>query len=259
MPSSLQGNKTIVKMLTVLDHFGFERQRLTVAELARLTGMPRASLYRILNPLVEAGYLGQDPVDGRYGLGLRLFELGHIVQAGMDLAGVLPRHLDHLAAALPYTLLVGLLHEDRLVYIDKRESPEGLKVGSQVGRVRPPNYGLLGKVLLAFLPPEESGELLARHPPERWEGRPGVAPAMIRQRLAEIRSQGYAVAVDETEPGISGVGVPIFDHRDDRAIAALAVLVPTIKFSPGEKGRCLELALGFSREVSRQLGSRRPL
>ncbi|MFH1060257.1 MAG: IclR family transcriptional regulator [Pseudomonadota bacterium] len=259
MASSLQGNKTIVKTIKVLDAFSFERQQLTMAELARLTGMPRASLYRILNPLTEAGYLRLDPSDGRYGLGLRLFELGHIAQAGMSLAGVLPRHLDHLADRLPYTLIVGLLHEDRLVYIDKRESPEGLKVGSQVGRVRPPTYGLLGKVLLAFLPPAESAGLLAKFPPELWEGRADYSAAGIDRRLAEIRAQGYALAVDETAPGISGVGVPIFDRSAERAAAALAVLVPTVKFSPSEKQRCLELAQEFSREVSRQLGSRRPL
>ncbi|MFZ5585932.1 MAG: IclR family transcriptional regulator [Thermodesulfobacteriota bacterium] len=259
MPSSLPGNKSIVKTLKVLDAFGFERQRLGVAELARQTGLPRASLYRILNPLLEAGYLSQDPADGRYGLGLRLFELGHVVQAGMSLAGVLPRHLDQLAARLPYTLLVGLLHADRLVYIDKRESPEGLKVGSQVGRVRPPNYGLLGKVLLAFMPVEESARLLAAHPPELWEGRRGVDPVSIPPRLAEIRGQGYAVAVDETAPGVAGVGVPIFDWRGDRAAAALAVLAPTVQFSPQERRRCLELAQEFSRQVSRRLGCRLPL
>ena len=258
MASSLKGNKTIEKTIKVLDCFSFERQRLTLGDLARLTGLPRATLYRTVNPLLESGYLHLDPIDNRYSLGLKIFQLGHVAQAGFDLAGLLTRHLDQLAAQLPYTLIVGLLREDKLVYIDKRENYDGLKVGSQVGLVRQPGYGLLGKLLLAFIPRAESRRLLEEHPPERWEGRTGVSLAEMEASLERVRERGYAIAVDETAPGISGVAAPIFDQRPDRAVAGLLVLAPTVQFSPAEKKRCLALAQECAQEVSRRLGARAP-
>ncbi|MCA1905171.1 MAG: IclR family transcriptional regulator [Desulfarculus sp.] len=256
MASSLPGNKTIAKTIKILDCFSFERQRLTLGELVQQTGLPRATLYRTVNPLLESGYLHLDPVDNRYSLGLKIFQLGHVAQAGFNLSGLLPRHLDHLAAQLPYTLIVGLLREDKLVYIDKRENSDGLKVGSQVGLVRPPWYGLLGKLLLAFLPKAESRHLLTTYPPEFWEGRVGVSLPEMLTSLERVRDQGYAIAVDETAPGISGVAFPIFDQRPDRAAAGLLVLVPTVQFTPAVKERCLALARECSQEISRRLGAR---
>ncbi|MCA1987595.1 MAG: IclR family transcriptional regulator [Desulfarculus sp.] len=258
MASGLQGNKTIAKTIKVLECFSFERQRLSLGELVQQTGLPRATLYRTVNPLLESGYLHLDPVDNRYSLGLKIFQLGHVAQAGFDLSGLLTRHLDHLAAQLPYTIIVGLLREDKLVYIDKRENYDGLKVGSQVGLVRPPWYGLLGQLLLAFPPEAESRHLLTTHPPEFWEGRVGVPLPEMLASLERVRTQGHAIAVDETAPGIAGVGFPIFDQRTDRAAAGLLVLVPTVQFTPEVKERCLALARECSQEISRRLGARSP-
>lgn len=259
MASSLKGNKTIEKTIRVLDCFSFERQRLSLGELVQSTGLPRATLYRTVNPLLESGYLHLDPVDNRYSLGLKIFQLGHVAQAGFDLSGQLTRHLDQLAAQLPYTIIVGLLREDRLVYIDKREeNHDGLKVGSQVGLTRQPWYGLLGKLLLSFAPRAEARHLLTTYPPEFWEGRSGVALEEMLASLEQVRAQGYAVAVDETAPGISGVGFPIFDQRPDRAAAGLLVLVPTVQFTPEVRERCLVLARECTQEISRRLGARAP-
>ncbi len=257
MASTLQGNKSIERCIKVMEAFTFERRHLSIADLQRATGMPRASLYRILNPLVEASFLHYDALDGNYRIGLKLFELGHIAQSGFHLSSLLPRFMNRLAAQLPYTLLVGLLDEGKLVYIDKRENPEGLKVGSQVGRVRDPHYGLLGKLLLSFLPDEETWSLLETNPPRMWEGRSTFTTGNIRRSIEIIRAQGYAVAIDETAPGISGVAVPLFGHRDDRAVAGLLVLVPTVSFTDDVRELCLLLARDFSREISRLMGSRK--
>ncbi len=258
MPSNLKGNKTIAKTIKVLDCFSFERQRLGLGELVRLTGLPRATLYRTVNPLLDSGYLYLDPMDNRYSLGLKIFHLGHVAQAGFNLAGLLTRHLDQLAALLPYTLLVGVLREDKLVYLDKRENSDGLKVGSQVGVMRNPGYGLLGKLLLAFLPPGESRRLVEQYPPQLWEGRAGVPLAEIEASLERVRAQGYAIAVDETALGIAGVAAPIFDQRPDRAAAGLLVLVPTVQFTTAVRDRCLDLVRERAREISLRLGAPDP-
>jgi DNA-binding IclR family transcriptional regulator len=100
-----------------------------------------------------------------YSLGLKLFELGSIIFSSFSLRRIASTHLDQLQARLGKTVFLGILESDELIYIDKKEDPKiPIRFTSQIGTRRPPHFGMLGQILLAFLPDQEVNRLLRKAP-----------------------------------------------------------------------------------------------
>ena len=148
--------------------------------------------------------------------------------------------------------MVGVLQNDHLLYIDKRERTEGLKVSSEIGRLRPPHYGILGKLLLSFQPVEVVKQLLKRHPLQAYTPKSITDPEKLLNVLASVRERGYLIAEEETIVGVSGVAVPLRGHGG-QVVAGLAVLVPSFQFQT-EKEKLVSLLLQIGAEISTALG-----
>ena len=118
---------------------------------------------------------------------------------------------------------MGILKNDEVVYVDKKDDPSNyIRFGSHVGQRRPPYFGMLGQILMVYLPELELEELMKRRPLEGLTKKSITDQERFRERLAVIRSQGYVVDEGEAIDGISGVAAPIRDFSG-RVIAAVGV------------------------------------
>lgn len=221
-------------------------------EIVAETKMSRTTAYRILYTLERGGVISYDQEKGVYQLGLKTMEWGGVCQASFSIREVLKPWLDQLSHETSHTILVGVLQNEHLLYIDKREPREGLKVGSEVGRLRPPHYGILGKLLLAFQPPEQVRRLIQRYPLEAYTPKSITNPEQLYQVLAKVREQDYLIAEEETIVGVSGIAVPLRGF-DGQVVAGLAILVPSFQFQ-NEKEKLLAKMLKIGKEISQALG-----
>ncbi len=253
MPSTIAGNKSIEKALLVLNAFSVTQPKLGIQQLENITNLPRATLYRIINPLLKNKYLQFDKVTEKYFLGIKIFERAGIVKRGLELTKVLPYHLDWGEEEIKHTLTVGILRAERIIQIDIRESLEGLKIGTYIGKISQPTYGLLGKVMLAYQDKGKALELLTKYPPPKWNGNPEYSLDDIFATYEMVRQNGYATSFNDLYEEISGVAFPIFNHRHD-CIAALAILLPTTKFKDAEKSRCIKLGKRLANNISNDMG-----
>lgn len=233
------GSRTLARGLAVLQNLSSAAEGATVAELASLTGLDRAVLYRLLDTLTGEGFVVRDPDSRRYHLGLALVELGARAGRGLEVRrvalGVMRQLMDQIREA------VCLAVRDRgdVVVVDRLEPP-GLfvRVGYHVGFRHPLPVGAHGRALLAFLDESERSPYADRHPP-------------LAADLEACRNRGFAISSDELERGASGVAAPVFD-RAGRAIASLGVVAPTTRLPD-------PMALGvrirqLGADVSRRLG-----
>jgi DNA-binding IclR family transcriptional regulator len=253
LPSQLTGNKTIEKALKVLDAFSIAQQKLGIQQLETITDLPRATLYRIINPLLKNKYLQFDKATEKYFLGIKIYERAGIVKRGFELTKVLPYHLDRAKEDVKHTITVGVLRAESIIQIDMRESAEGLKIGTYIGKISQPTHGLLGKVLLAYQPKDKSQELLAKYPPPKWNGKADYSPDDIIATYEAVLENGYATSFNDLYEEVSGLAFPIFNHRND-CIAAVAILLPTVKFTADEKSRCIRLGKRLAKNISHDMG-----
>jgi len=197
-------NRSLERALQILNAFGSERKPLTLAQLSESLGLSKATVLRLCSTLVKYGFLKQDPESRHYALGLKLFELGSIVLSSLSLREVASRYLTQLQVRLGKTVFLGILAEDELLYMDKREDAGmGISFTSNIGRRRPPYWGMLGPVLMAYLPDDEVDRLLKEHPLVRITKKSYVDNGAFKEWLREIRRQGYVV---EDETALESIG-----------------------------------------------------
>ncbi len=212
----------------MLSAFTAEEPWLSLGELASRAELPKATVHRLAAALRGAGMLAQ-AADGRYGLGVKLLELGAIVRRNLDVVQVCGPAMDGIAEASGETVLLVTADWERreVLLVAHRNSPHPLAVGTLFGRPQPiPPGGALGKALLAGLPAHElesvleSLSLVARTPNTPVQRR------MLVRHIETARKVGYASEQDEFIEGASGVGVAVI-FEDGRPLAAMGVVGPT--------------------------------
>jgi IclR family transcriptional regulator, KDG regulon repressor len=205
-------NRSLERALQILNAFTGEKQELTLAQLSEMLSLPRATVLRLCSTLVKYGYLRQEPESKRYSLGLRLFELGSIVFNSFSLRRIASHHLTELQLKLCKTIFLGVLDNDELLYVDKREDPRNpISFTSKIGKRRPPYWGMIGPLLMAYLPESEIDRLLEGHPFKATAKKSITGKEDFVGWLRQIREQGFAVDMETAIDGIAGVAAPIRD------------------------------------------------
>lgn len=247
--------KAIERTLSILDCFSFEHREMGLAEIARKTGLHKTTAKRLMENLIAKNYLYQDPVSKNYTLGLRLFELGGIVFASFSLRKVASSFMTHLRNETGATVILGINMQKQLVYIDRRGGTGMIYVTSEIGWIRPLHFGMLGRVLMAYLDPKEIDEILDEYPLKKHTPFSITDNDIFKNHLKKIREQGYIVEIEEAVEGTTGVAAPIRDYSR-KVIAALGVALTHGRRSPRKEDidHIVDLVKKSCDEISFNLG-----
>jgi len=198
---------------------------LTFTEIVAQSGMPKATVHRIVKELSEAGYLTFSPETKKYRGSLKLASLGAGVMASFDLRDHVHPQMIKMHQETKHTCNLAVKHGDLGIYVDKIESQDfGIKLFSAVGKTFPLHCTALGKVLLAHSAPREVKRVLSP-PLTSFTSRTITDPEKLREELRIIRRQGYAVDREEVTRGLMCVAAPIYGHNED-VIGAISVTFP---------------------------------
>lgn len=197
-----------------------------VGELAAATGLPQGTVHRLLRTLQARGYVRSD-ASRKYSLGASAFVLGDAAQR--SLARSARPHLADLVSFSGETANLAVLEGDDVVYLAQVPSPHSLRMFAEVGRHVPPHTTAVGKVLLAAMPSERAGALLARTGLPRQTDSTITDPDEFLAELDSTRARGWAADEGEHEAGVRCVAVPV--GEGDEVVAALSVSGPAERFA----------------------------
>jgi DNA-binding IclR family transcriptional regulator len=214
--------KSLRKALTVLNAVAAAERPLTVAELAINAGIARPTAYRFVQTLVTAGYLAQDPLDGRLSISFAVLPLASSLLDRNRLRVEALPHLHNLAMKTGERANLGILHRDCVLYIAGVEKPALPTIYSRFGKNAPAHCCSLGKAILAFLPETEVRELLSRRPLTVYTPTTITSRAAFMKELAETRQRGYAIDRAEHVSASCCVAAPIF-NASNQPIGAIGV------------------------------------
>lgn len=244
---------SVANAAKVLKSFTPKAREWGVSDLARRLGIAKSTAHRLLATLTDEGLLEQDPISGRYRLGLAAFDMAAAAQS-MDLHEAVMTPLTDLRNRTGETVQVAVLDGREVVYVERLDSPNTLRLFLEVGRRNWAHRTGCGKALLAFLPPDQLERILRGWKPEAETPHTITDVDVLRAHLAEARDRGYATNRHESEIGVVSVAAPIRD-ASGRAVAAISVAGPAERLEPHE----LKLAyatMEVAATISRRLGYR---
>lgn len=229
-----------------------EHSRLT--DIATATGLPKATVHRILRVMVARG-LARPTGDGGYVSGPRMLALAGRVMHRVDLPAQVRPHLDELQRRTGRTVHFALLTGDEAVYVAKVDSGKPYRLASRVGMSLQLHCTSIGKAILAALPDDEVAAIAAR------TGLPQRTPNTITDAsrlLAEVavtRARGWAEDREENEAGVCAAGAAVFDHTG-QVVGAVSAVTLTYEAVAQPNDQVGPLVVEVAREVSRALGAR---
>jgi DNA-binding IclR family transcriptional regulator len=238
-------------MLAVLDAFDPRHSSLTLSEISRRSGLSLTTTHRLVGELRAWGALERDP-DGRYGIGLRLLELGALAPHGLQLRELALPQLDDLHQATRANVHLAVRDGSDVVYVEALRARGAIRILSRLGGRWPLHATGTGLVLLAFAPPDVMEAVLAA-PLRGFTPDTVTDPAVLRRTLAEVRRTGVAVADNQLtadSPALA-VAVPVRGPGDE-VVAALGV---TVRRESGAAHALVPVLDATARGISRALGA----
>jgi IclR family transcriptional regulator, pca regulon regulatory protein len=239
--------------LKVIESFGPDNRTMTVAEVAERTGVDRAVARRLLLTLRDLGFVHVH--ERRFELTTHVLRLAYSFLSSAGLGASLQPFLDDLARGLKETVSISVLDETEVVFVARSDIP-GRRLAHVVttGMRLPAFSSASGRVLLAHRPIADVKKLLARTRIVRLTRRTIVNQAEILKAIAAVRRDGHAINREETEDGLIGIAVPLF-NRAGLMVAALNASTSTTR---ADEARLLTEILPRLKATAGQLTSMLP-
>jgi len=234
----VEKNQSLDRTLDILECFSTSRAKIGLSDLARVVGLPKATVYRIAETLLARGYLIKDATAPSYQLGYKVLNLASAMLANLDYRKIALPYMQQMRTETNESITLYIAANDRQrLCVERVQSMAGLSRIVNVGDVFPIDRGAPGKVLLAY---QDPAALLRDY-------------AVLAEELERVRSRGYAISYAEREKGVTAVAAPIF-NRGGQIVAALSISGPSFRYEGENMERFIHLIKEATANISQSLG-----
>ncbi len=243
------GLRSVERAVEVLNILAEHPSGLSMADLARTSGVPMTTLHRLLGVL-RATSLVAETAAGLYVVGSGTVVLARAFLDGLDLREVARPEMAAVVSRTDETCHLGILASVQIVYIEKVDSPHPVRMYSRVGGTNPALTTAIGRAILAHSPAPVVDEVLEGS--RRLFGN-GVRAEDVHAVLEEVRRNGYSTDLQDNELGICCVGAPVFDHGG-RVVAGISLSTPASRFEAARLDETGQLVQTAAHRISAALG-----
>jgi len=252
-PDPSSSVKSADRTLDILEYVGHAAERPSFSHMLADLGIPRSSLFHLLNNLLARGYLEQDPLTDRYRLGARVRELAKTL-APPPLATLAEPFLRQLTGELNETSAFYVRKGDAVEAIAAITSNQALTYTMKVGD-RAPMYAISsGKMTLARMAPAEFDEYLRQTRLEAVTPSTITSRRTLREQINAARTSGFAYSRDEFTPGISGIATAV--EKDGRFFGALNLAIPNVRYNPDSESEYRRLLFATAGALAEVIATR---
>ncbi|MGV3770235.1 MAG: IclR family transcriptional regulator domain-containing protein [Sphingobium phenoxybenzoativorans] len=200
---------TLERGLRVLRAFDEHNPEMRLSEVAAKADLSPAVARRCLNTLVSLGYVGQ--YGRNFLLKPEVLAFGSAFMSSMNIEQVVSPSLQKLRDDMGDSASMAVIAGNDILYLAHVSTRRQIRLGASVGTRFPLHATSMGKAILAFRPDADIEDFLARADLKAFTPNTITRPEALRERLMQVRSQGYDSTCEELDMGIVSLAVPIFD------------------------------------------------
>lgn len=245
--------QAIDRAVQILQCFSEKRPELKLVEISDELGLNKSTVHGIISTLKYHGLIEQDEETQKYRLGVYLMQLGDLVSRSIDVVGIARPFITDICNQVEETVHLATLDNMEVVYIDKIESTQSMRIFSARGARNPAYCTGVGKAMLAYMDDYSLNKLLESNELI------GLTPKTITSReallddLAKIKKNGYAFDDEENAIGLTCLAAPIFDHTG-HVKYGISVSGPTARMTEGKIEEAITIVKTAAKEISYKLG-----
>lgn len=243
---------TVDKALAILEYLSVNKGGVLLADLVKGLGIPKTTVFRLLETLKFRGYVETAPQTEMYTLGLKAIDLGISALTNMEIVDAASPYLRDLAQTTGETSFLGVYNEGEIVYLHKSEGTQSIRISSQLGSRRPVHCTGLGKAILSGFPIETVDKILHEKGMPKYTEHSITSPYRYHKELSKVRAEGYAKDAEELELGLSCFAAPIFNYTGG-VVGAICISGPTDRIELNQADLIHKLKEACS-QISRRLG-----
>lgn len=240
--------------LQILHLFSSSSRGLTAKQVAIASRLPVSTVHRFLANLVSAGFLNRD-AEGMHCLGIACFSIGQAAAVQLDIRRLSLPYLRELNQQTRETVHLTVRHGLSAVYVEKLDSPEPLRIYSRIGASVPLHCTAVGKVLLAYLPPDEQQRILPQIELKRLTPNSVGNMQELKTELFRVRKNGHALDLEEHELHIRCVAAPIWDHTGS-VQSSLSITAPAFRMPVSRLRQLAPQIQAAGLKISAEMGYR---
>ncbi|GAA4719496.1 IclR family transcriptional regulator [Brevibacillus fulvus] len=248
--------QSLERALTLLNTLSEYPEGMQITRLAEQVGLSKSTTHRLLSTLLHMNYVIKDEESDKYKLGYQLIYLSRNILDSLDIRGIAKPFLQKLSQDVNETIHLCLEDNGEVMYIDKIESNQTIRMYSRIGSRAPLYCTGVGKVLLAGMDSPTYERAVSQMDFVAKTAKTITAKEQLAEEIARVRKQGYALDNMENEVGIRCIAGPIVDVQG-KVVASFSISGPSNRITMERiDDELIKKIRETSTEISRQLGWR---
>lgn len=200
--------QSVAKAMMLLDILAESPLPLSLAEISQKTKWPKSTVHGLLSTMREYSVISQDE-EGRYSLGIRLFEYGCKLSSSWRIVDQVKPFIQHISYSTGEAVFLSILDKGEVITLDRVDDRVGLLISPEMGCRLPIHCTSQGKLFLAYMNEAERNAILKRTELRSYTEHTLTTYDELAKELETIRSQGYAVENSEYKTGLRSIAAPI--------------------------------------------------
>ncbi len=221
--------QSVDRALAIIDTLHSIKKEMGVTELAVKLGLHKSTTFSLMCTLEKRGFLSQNDETGKYRLSLKFLEIGSSIHENLDIRQIVRPYIIELSEKYEETVHFAIEEDNKIVYIDKIESPKALVFKSSIGKRNPMHCTGVGKCILAFMDSESRKKAL-KGKLEKYTENTITDKVKMKEEITKIQKNGYSIDNEEIEVGLICIAAPIFNFRH-RLIGAISISGPSTRMT----------------------------
>lgn len=232
-------------------------QGLSLSEVAQRVELPISTTHRLLGTLQHENFVRYDPARGAWFIGVQAFIVGSAFLRSRELTAIARPLMHELMENSGETVNLAVEDAGEIVYIAQVECQQTMRAKARPGGRASMHASALGKALLAQKSECEVERIVGLRGLTKQTEKTITTPEKLREELAIIREQGYAVDDEENAVGLRCVAAAIFDEHEE-AVAAISLSGPAVRVTGELVPKLGQAVHEAASQIACQFGGRRP-
>ncbi|WMJ78337.1 MULTISPECIES: IclR family transcriptional regulator [unclassified Sedimentibacter] len=243
---------SVDKALLIIRLLAEKGREMKLTEISDELDINKSTLHGLISTLKYHGFVDQDGKTQKYRLGLYLIQLGDIASKSLNIIQITTPIIENVCNKLQETVHIGSLDNSEVVYVNKKESKQSMRIYTNIGARNPAYCTGLGKAMLAYLDDDTINKII----PEKLEK---LTPNTITDKqelikvLKTVKENGYAFDNEEIAIGLTCLAAPIFDYTG-KAIYGISVSGPTVRMDEDKIQESIKIIKEAAEEISLKIG-----